>query len=302
MMIKLITRLSFGLLMIGMVSSCVSKKKFMDMQSSEQARYDQLKNDCDDEKDALTMKLKEAQTSLDRTSSEYMTHKENSDKQVKMLQDELTYVKSTNTNLLERLSDLSVISKTGAESIKKSLESLNEQSKYIQDLSKNIQMKDSMNLALVMNLKRSLADVNDEDVQVEVKKGLVYVSISDKLLFRSGSSVVSREAMDVLEKVSKVLNDHANLAVLVEGHTDNVPIATDDVKDNWDLSVQRATAVVRVLTNKYKVDASRLTAGGRADKDPKADNNTRDGRKVNRRTEIIITPQMDQFFNLTQRS
>jgi chemotaxis protein MotB len=302
MMIKLMTRLGFALLMVGMVSSCVSKKKFMDMQASEQARYDQLKKDCDDEKDALTMKLKDAETNLERTSSEYKTYKENSDNQVKMLQDELTYVKSTNTNLLERLSDLSVISKTGAESIKKSLESLNEQSKYIQDLSKNIQMKDSMNLALVMNLKRSLADVNDEDVQVEVKKGLVYVSISDKLLFRSGSSVISREAMDVLEKVAKVLNDHANLAVLVEGHTDNVPIATDDVKDNWDLSVQRATAVVRVLSNKYKVDPSRLTAGGRSEYDPKADNNTRDGRKVNRRTEIIITPQLDEFFNLTQRS
>ena len=301
-MIKLITRLTFGLLIVGMASSCVSKKKFTDMQTAEQARYDQLKDDCDEAKDAMTMQVKDLETDLERTKTEYMTHKENSDKQAKLLSDELTYVKSTSNNLLERLSDLSVISKTGAENIKKSLESLNEQSKYIQDLSKDIQMKDSMNLALVMNLKRSLADVNDEDVQVEVKKGLVYVSISDKLLFRSGSSVISKEAMNVLKKVATVLNDHANLAVLVEGHTDNVPINTEDVQDNWDLSTQRATAVVRMLANKFKVDSSRLTAGGRSSYDPKADNGTRDGRKLNRRTEIIITPQMDQFMGLTQRS
>lgn len=158
--------------------------------------------------------------------------------------------------------------------------------------------KDSLNLSLVMNLKRSLADVNDSDVQIEVKKGVVYISISDKMLFRSGSSTINANASTVLGKVAQVINDHNDLDILVEGHTDNVPINTGCTKDNWDLSAERATAVVRMLQTKYKVNPSRMTAGGRSEYVPKADNATAEGRKTNRRTEIIILPKLDQFFEL----
>ena len=218
--------------------------------------------------------------------------------QLKTLQEQLDYFKKTNTNLLDRLSDLSVINKSGAESIRKSLDALNEQGKYIKDLNSSIQRKDSMNLSLVMNLKRSLADVNDEDVTVEVKKGVVYISISDNLMFASGSAVVNAKAVAVLAKVAKVLNDHKELDVLVEGHTDSQPISTECIQDNWDLSAKRATSVVRVLQTKFDVDPERLTAGGRGEYEPASANKTSKGRKQNRRTEIIVTPKLDQFFSL----
>ena len=196
------------------------------------------------------------------------------------------------------MSDLSIVSKSGAESIKKSLETLNEQTKYTNNLNASIQRKDSLNLALVMSLKRSLDDINDQDVQVEVKKGVVYVSLSDKMLFKSGSYEVLPAAEIVLGKVAKVVNDHKELDILVEGHTDAVPISTASIKDNWDLSALRATSVVRTLQSRFGVAPERLTAGGRSEFAPKDDNTTASGRQQNRRTEIIITPKMDQFFNL----
>lgn len=217
---------------------------------------------------------------------------------LKSIQEQLDYMKKTNTNLLDRLSDLSVINKSGAESIRKSLDALNEQGKYIKDLNSSIQKKDSVNLSLVMNLKRSLADINDEDVTVEVKKGVVYISISDKLMFASGSANVNSKAEAVLAKVAKVVNDHKDLDILVEGHTDAVPISTPEFKDNWDLSAKRATSVVRLLQSKFGVDPERMTAGGRGEFEPQSGNNSRAGRKQNRRTEIIVTPKLDQFFNL----
>jgi len=214
------------------------------------------------------------------------------------LQDQLDFMKSTNTNLLDRLSDLSVISKAGAESIKQSLESLNERNEYIRELTSSIAAKDSINLALVMNLKRSLDDINDEDINIEVIKGVVYISISDKMLFKSGSATINTKAETVLGKIAKVVNDHKNLDILVEGHTDNVPISNSCVSDNWDLSVKRATSVVRVLQKKYNVDPNRMTAGGRSEYAPKDSNESKAGRSTNRRTEIIITPKLDQFFEL----
>ena len=212
----------------------------------------------------------------------------------------MNYVRATNTNLLERLSDLSVVSKTGAESIKQSLEAINEQSRYIKELNNAADRKDSVNLALVMNLKRSLGNINDEDVTIEVKKGVVYVSLSDKMLFRSGSYEINARADEVLGKIAKVINDHRDLDILVEGHTDNVPINTSCMKDNWDLSVMRATAVVRSLQTRYGVQPSRMTAGGRSEYVGKTNNDTSDGRRINRRTEIIILPKLDQFFKLSE--
>jgi len=220
--------------------------------------------------------------------------------QLTQLEQQLEHLQFTNASLLDRMSDLSIVNKAGAQSIQRSLENINQQYSFIQDLTTKIQSKDSLNLALVMNLKRSLSDVNDEDVQVEVRGGVVYVSISDKLLFRSGSSRLSEEAYRVLGKIATVINDHSELDVLVEGHTDNVPINNSCLDDNWDLSVMRATSVVRLLEEEYYVDPKRLTAAGRSEYLPKADNSTSTGRSLNRRTEIVITPKLDQFFKLLE--
>lgn len=222
------------------------------------------------------------------------------DEQIIQLQSQLDHLQNSNSSLLDRLSDLSVISKNESASIQNSLESLNRQNEYIQNLTTKIHEKDSINLALVTNLKRSLNDFNDDDIQINVEGSAVYVSISDKMLFKSGSALLSKNANIVLNKVSKIINDHRDMNVLVEGHTDNVPINTEKIHDNWDLSVLRATAVVRLLQDKYQVDPTRLTAAGRSEFTPKSDNETQTGKSENRRTEIIITPQLGQFFDLLQ--
>ena len=235
-------------------------------------------------------KLQEAERSLVMKSQ-----------QIEQLETQVEHLQETNNSLLDRLSDLSVISKTGAESIKESLQSINQQYSFIQDLTTKIQHKDSLNLALVMNIKRSLRDVNDDDIQVEVKGGFVNVSISDKLLFQSGSAKINPEARDILEKLALILNDHYEMNILVEGHTDNVPIANGCTADNWDLSVKRATSVVRLLQQEFFVDPERMTAAGRSEFIPKASNDDSYGRSQNRRTEIIIMPKLDQFFELLEQ-
>ena len=220
--------------------------------------------------------------------------------QVKQLESQLSHLQGSNVSLLDRLSDLSVINKTGSENIQKSLESMTQQYSFIQNLTSKLQSKDSLNLALVMNLKRSLVDINDEDVQVEVKGGVVYISISDKLLYAPGSTKISLEAYDILAKLATVMNDHDDMNVLVEGHTDDVPITKDCITDNWDLSAKRATEIVRLLETKYYVAPERLSAAGRSKYAPKAQNTSPEGRSMNRRTEIIITPKLDQFFQLLE--
>lgn len=294
------------LLVLGFLSSCVSKKKFIEMQEQKQEELEALRlqfDECQSQAVGFQSRISNLQSSLNLKEQELAVAKnetENERNRNKSLQEQINYLQNSNNNLLERLSDLSVVSKTGAENIKKSLETLSKQGDYIQNLNSTIQRKDSVNLALVMNLKRSLSDVNDEDVTVEVKKGVVYISLSDKMLFRSGSAVINPRAEEVLGKIAKVVNDHSQLDILVEGHTDNVPIKTACLEDNWDLSVKRATSVVRVLQEKHNVKPSRMTAGGRSKFVPKADNSTAQGRSINRRTEIIIMPKLDQFFQLLE--
>lgn len=225
----------------------------------------------------------------------------NRDGQVSQYEAQIGNLQTTNNNLLQRMEDLSIIGKTGAESINKSLDNISKQYDFIENLSTKMQSKDSLNLALVMNIKRSLVDINDEDVQVEVKGGVVYVSISDKLLYESGSSKINPAAEEVIGKIATVVNDHEELNILVEGHTDDVPMASNScVADNWDLSVKRATSVVRLLQTEYFVAPERLTAAGRSEFVPKEMNTTPEGRSANRRTEIIITPKLDQFFQLLE--
>ena len=217
-----------------------------------------------------------------------------------LIRSQLETVQRTNGDLLNRMEDLSVISKEGATSIRESLQCISGQTSRINELNRSIQRKDSMALALVMNLKRSLDNINDEDVQVEVRGGKVHVSISDNLLFSSGSARLNPASERVLDKVSRVLNDHSDLSIIVEGHTDNVPVRSSSIQDNWELSTMRAAAVVRELVQDFGVDPYRLTAAGRADNDPRGDNTTAAGRARNRRTEIVITPNLDEFFNLAQ--
>ncbi|MCB0703908.1 MAG: OmpA family protein [Saprospiraceae bacterium] len=284
-----------GLLVLTVFGSCVGKKKYLELQQNcsdiqitlEQRVIDL--EDCKDEKASLRNQLSSTQTQLDNERAKAQN-----------LQDQLDYAQRTNTSLLDRMADLSVISQAGAESIKKSLEAINEQNRHIMDLTADIQAKDSVNLSLVMNLKRSLSDVTDEDVTVEVKKGVVYISLSDKMLFKSGSAQINARAKEVLGKIALVLKDHKQLDILVEGHTDSVPISIDCIADNWDLSTARSTAVVRILQKDYGVNPARMTAGGRSSYAPKESNDTEAGRSVNRRTEIIILPKLDEFFQLLE--
>jgi chemotaxis protein MotB len=220
--------------------------------------------------------------------------------QVAQLEKQIENMQATTGSLLNRMEDLSVVNKEGAQSIRQSLETLTRQYGFIETLTERIQAKDSLNLVLVMNLKRSLTDVNDEDVQVEIREGVVYVSISDKMLFATGSTRINRSADRVLGKLANVLNNHPELNIVVEGHTDNVPMGGECISDNWDLSVLRATSVVRAMTTKFGVSPDRLTASGHGEYMPKEDNALAEGRSANRRTEIIIAPRLDQFFKMLE--
>ncbi len=295
-------KIGLSLLSVLLLASCVSNKKFNEMKAAREAaeaalaRTSTQLKDCDDAKVMLNQSLTTANDQLRARENDLSTERNKN----KSLEEQLEYMKATNTTLLARLSDLSVVSKASAESIKKSLDAIDGQSKYIQGLTSSIQQKDSMNLALVMNLKKSLDNINDEDVTVEVKKGVVYISLSDKMLFRSGSAVITSAAENVLSKIAKILNDQKELDILVEGHTDNVPIATDCFADNWDLSAKRATSVVRTLHKKYNVAPERMTAGGRSEYVPLVENTSSAGKSKNRRTEIIILPKLDQFFQMME--
>jgi chemotaxis protein MotB len=281
-----------------LLTSCVSKKKVQEVErlrDNLRIAYDKSKSEVDECERKLAISKGEWNGVLQAKNSEL----DNEKKRAKALDDQIEHLKKTNNNLLDRLSDLSIVSKAGAESISKSLEAINQQNKYIQTLNTSAQRKDSVNLALVMNLKRSLSDVKDEDVTIEVKKGVVYVSLSDKMLFDLGSSAVQAQAEVVLGKIAKILNDYKELDILVEGHTDNVAYTGEAGIDNWDLSVKRATSVVRLLQKKYNVSPERMTAGGRSEYMPKIDNATPASRSLNRRTEIVILPKLDQFFQLS---
>ena len=213
---------------------------------------------------------------------------------------EIAFLKENNSQMINQLKDLSVISSSQAESIKKSLENIGSKDIYIQDLQKAISRKDSLNMALVMNLKGALNDINDTDIEIKVEKSAVFISISDKMLFKTGSYDVNDKAMTVLGKVAQVLNSRPEIEFLVEGHTDNVPMKNNCIADNWDLSTKRATAVVRLLQGQFKIDPRRMSAAGRGEYLPVAANADAAGKSLNRRTRIVILPQLDQFFKLLE--
>jgi chemotaxis protein MotB len=220
---------------------------------------------------------------------------------IRALEQQLADNKSTNSQVMSELKDLSVISGTQAESIKKSLDNIGVKDAYIKDLQAAINRKDSLNMALVINLKSAVGNIDDKDINIKVEKGVVYVDISDKLLFKSGSYDVTDAAKAVLGKVAKVVLAQPDIEFMVEGNTDNAPFKRGILTDNWDLSVMRATSVVRILQNQYHVPSAHMTAAGRAEFQPITGNDTKEGMAANRRTRIIILPQLDQFFKLLEK-
>jgi chemotaxis protein MotB len=279
--------------------SCVSPKKL----EEEKAKYTQLSGnylDMQAKYRDLQDELKRCQNESASKISDLNTRKAALESQIADMTKQIDYLKQNNNTVLNQLKDLSVVTGAQAESIKKSLENIGAKDMYIKDLQGSIARKDSLNMALVMNLKGAIGNLDDKDINIKVDKGVVYVDISDKLLFKSGSYEVTERAKEVLGKVAKVLNNQPEIEFMVEGHTDSVPIKSPGINDNWDLSVKRATSVVRILQDSYGLDPKRMTAAGRSQYLPVADNGTPEGRAANRRTRIVILPQLDQFFKLLE--
>ena len=216
------------------------------------------------------------------------------------LNKQIDYLKENNNQTLKQLQQLSVISTQQAESIKKSLDNIGGKDNYIQTLQQQMARKDSINLTLVMNLKGVIGNLNDTDINIKVEGSVVYIDISDKLLFKTGKYSVTEEAKDVLGKVALVLKNQPNVDFMVEGHTDNIQYNNGMLMDNWDLSVKRATSVVRILQYQYGLNPANMIAAGRSEYKPLLPNISDENRGVNRRTRIIILPQLDQFFKLLE--
>jgi chemotaxis protein MotB len=269
-------------------TSCISKKKLM----AEQDKYARLNTFYMQVQDDLK-KCREDETEAAKKRALLET-------EIAGLNKQIDFLKENNNTMINQLKDLSVISNSQAQSIQKSLENIGAKDLYIQNLQSAIARKDSLNMALVMNLKGALNDINDQDVEIKVEKGVVFISISDKMLFKSGKYEITDNAMNVLGKVAQVLNSKPDIEFMVEGHTDNVAIKNNCITDNWDLSVKRATSVVRILQTKFGIDPKRMTAGGRGEYIPLQTNETAEGKAANRRTRIVILPQLDQFFKLLE--
>lgn len=256
-------------------TSCGTKKKIASLEAQNKEIQDLL-NTC-------TVKLNTCLTEKEGLSSQ------------------LDFLKKNNTDLISTVGNVTTLSSKGAENLEKSLESLKERDLKITRLQDALTRKDSVTLALVTSLKSSVG-INDPDIEINVEKGVVFISISDKLLFKSGSYVVSDRAKEVLAKVAKVINNKPDFECMVEGHTDNVPLIGNGVLlDNWDLSVKRSTSIIRVLTKELKVNPKQLIAAGRSEYIPLVENNSSENRAVNRRTRIVVLPKIDQFYDMIEK-
>lgn len=221
---------------------------------------------------------------------------------VGLLENQIKDLKADKAQSLKQVENLTVLTQSASDNIKEVVAQLSEKDKYINGIRSAMTKKDSINLAVAFHLKKELdAGIQDQDIQIDVEKTVVYISIADKLLFRSGSSTVSDRAKAVLGKVAKVVASRPEMEVQVEGYTDNVPISSAGVKDNWDLSVKRATSVVRVLQNDFSIDPKRLIAAGRSEYVPLESNDTAEGRATNRRTRIVILPKLEEFFDILEQ-
>lgn len=266
------------------LSSCVSKKKFRTLQSSFDEKSKELLL-CYDDKDTLQQIVRLR------------------DQKIEYLENQVADCKKTRDQQLNQVGDLTVLTKSANDNINKTLAQLEEKDKYIRLLQAARTKADSINLALSVNLKGVLKEgLEDNDVEIKVDKTVVMINLSDKMLFKSGSSKLNVNAEIVLGKIAKILEDRPNFDIMVEGYTDNTPISTDCIEDNWDLSVKRATSVVRVLQNKHKVNPNRIIAAGRGEYNTLAPNDSAAGKAANRRTRIIIMPKLNEFYDLLNPS
>lgn len=265
------------------MTGCVSKKKYTQLQT----RYDSLSNDYNAAQVALA-ESRATHKSYEQLLEEARRNNADLKNQYDALQGNLAQSLQQNAQ--------------GNVNISKLVDEINASNRYIKQLVEAKSKSDSLNLVLTNNLTRSLSREDLQDVNIKVLKGVVYISLADNMLFRSGSYEISDRAMTILGKIAKIIKDYNSYDVLVEGNTDNVPISRPNIRNNWDLSALRASSVVQVLQNRFGVDPSRLTAGGRGEYNPVADNSSADGRERNRRTEIIITPSLDQFMDLIDKA
>ena len=275
--------LMLGTAMILAVPGCVSKKKYAELQAEHQAlqqNYTTLQSDygkAQTRAQTIDALLQEARANNAELKDQYAKLQESLDKSI-----------SQNTQ--------------GNVNISKLVDEINASNKYIKQLVSAKSKSDSLNLVLATNLTRSLTGADQDEVNVRVLKGVVYISLADNMLFKSGSYEVNSRAMTTLGKIAKIIKDYSDYDILVEGNTDTVPISRTNIRNNWDLSTLRASSIVQVLQNDFGVSPSRLTAAGRGEYNPIADNSTELGRQRNRRTEIIITPKLDQFLDLIDKA
>lgn len=275
------TRLSVIAVLILSVAlqGCVSNKKYNSLQSS----YNKLESDTREVRKKYLLTERSLAVAGDR---------------VRSLEEQLASERANLKSLQEALNKCLNSTSQGNVNISKLVDEINSSNKYIQQLVNTKNKSDSLNLVLTNNLTRSLSQQEMKDVNVQVLKGVVYISLSDNMLYKSGSYEISGAAGETLSKIAKIIKDYSNYDVLIEGNTDNVPISQPNIRNNWDLSALRASSVVQALQNSYGVDPKRLTAGGRGQYNPIADNNSNEGKAKNRRTQIIITPKLDQFMDL----
>ena len=263
-----------------LLSSCVSKKLFTDLEAKQKETQDLL--------NSATVKLNSC-----------LEERASATARVEAMKDQLDDLKKNNTALIKSSQDLTELTSKGATNLEKSLETLKERDLKITRLQDAITRKDSVTLALVTSLKREVG-INDPDIEVNVEKGVVFISIADKLLFQSGSYNVTSRAKEVLAKVAKVINSKPDFEAMIEGHTDSQSYSKGVLIDNWDLSVKRSTSIIRVLQS-LDVNPGQLIAAGRSSYVPLADNDTAASRAKNRRTRVVILPKIDQFYDMIEK-
>ena len=267
--------LAFGLLM----TSCASKKDLVN---------------CQTENKALTENLQSAREDLAAKNARITSLEE----QQRGMQQALAAAEAKYAKLQESLDKSLTNASQNNISIEKLVDQINESNQYIRHLVEVKSKSDSLNMVLTNNLTRSLSKEELKEVDVQVLKGVVYISLADNMLYQSGSYEINSRAAETLSKIAKIIKDYKDYDVLIEGNTDNVPISKPNIRNNWDLSALRASSVVQALQNDYGVDPKRLTAGGRGEYNPVATNETEVGKQRNRRTQIIITPKLDEFMDL----
>lgn len=289
-------------LFVGLsLTSCVAKKKLTALQSQyDKAQADLVKcgDSVQDYKDKLERMSKLQQESEAQKNATLATVQQR-DQQINDLKDQVADLRKLRDKQVEQVGNLTVLSKAANDNIDKTLSQLATKDKYINLIQAARTKADSINLALAVNLKSVLNQgLDDQDVEVKVDKTVVMVNISDKMLFSTGSSKISPNANAVLNKIAQIVKSRPDLEVMVEGYTDNVAIKTDCIDDNWDLSVKRATSVVRTLQQNFGIDPNKLIAAGRGEFNALTTNDTSENRAKNRRTRIILMPKIDQFYDL----